>query len=166
MHLEGSCQYTPNGSTGSAPGAPGGMLLTVVDDMVVDLGHFSCISRLAAWQQSTEPDVQQLPAASRRVRTLSSSSAGACSILSTRESDPTKSAGSVQGRAAGRLQSSDSRHRYRIVTLQHQWHDAVGTTAFSGLASAQLQLVVGNGYQCWSTTLSAEADFWTVLYTL
>jgi hypothetical protein len=34
------------------------MLLTVVDDMVVDLGRFSCISRLAAWQQSTEPDVQ------------------------------------------------------------------------------------------------------------
>jgi len=53
----------------------GGMLLTVVDDMVVDLGRFSCISRLAAWQQSTEPDVQQLQAASRRVRTLSSSSA-------------------------------------------------------------------------------------------
>jgi len=54
------------------------MLLTVVDDMVVDLGRFSCmISRLAAWQQSTEPDVQQLPAASRRVRTLSSSSAAA-----------------------------------------------------------------------------------------
>jgi len=26
------------------------MLLTVVDDMVVDLGRFSCISRLAAWQ--------------------------------------------------------------------------------------------------------------------
>jgi len=42
----------------------------VVDDMVVHLGRFSCISRLAAWQQSTEPDVQQLPAASRRVRTL------------------------------------------------------------------------------------------------
>ena len=38
----------PSGSTGSAPGAPGGMLLTVVDDMVVDLGRFSCISRLAA----------------------------------------------------------------------------------------------------------------------
>jgi len=51
VHLEGSCQYTPNGSTGSAPGAPGGMLLTVVDDMVVDLGRFSCMSRLAAWQQ-------------------------------------------------------------------------------------------------------------------
>jgi hypothetical protein len=64
----------PSGSTGSAPGAPGGMLLTVVDDMVVDLGRFSCICRLAAWQQPTEPDVQQLPAASRRVRTLSSSS--------------------------------------------------------------------------------------------
>jgi hypothetical protein len=53
------------------------MLLTVVDEMVVDLGRFSCISRLAAWQQSTEPDVQQLPAASRRVRTLSTSSAAA-----------------------------------------------------------------------------------------
>jgi hypothetical protein len=25
------------------------LLLTVVDDMVVDLGRFSCISRLAAW---------------------------------------------------------------------------------------------------------------------
>jgi len=25
------------------------MLLTVVDDMVVDLSRFSCISRLAAW---------------------------------------------------------------------------------------------------------------------
>ena len=45
--------------TGSAPGAPGGMLLTVVDDMVVDLGRLSCICRLAAWQQPTEPDVQE-----------------------------------------------------------------------------------------------------------
>jgi hypothetical protein len=62
VHLEGSCQYTPNGSTDSAPGAPGGMLLTVVDDMVVDLGRFSCMSRLAAWQQPIELDVQQLPA--------------------------------------------------------------------------------------------------------
>ena len=38
-------------------------LLTVVDDGVVDLGHFSCFSYLAAWQQPIEPDVQQLPAA-------------------------------------------------------------------------------------------------------
>jgi hypothetical protein len=36
------------------------------------------------------------------------------------------------------LQSSESRHRHRIVTLQHQRHDAVATTgAFSGLASSQ-----------------------------
>jgi hypothetical protein len=33
------------------------MFLTVVDGMVVDLGRFSCISRLAAWQQPIEPDV-------------------------------------------------------------------------------------------------------------
>ena len=51
--------------------------------------------------------------------------------------------GVCKGARRGWLQSSDSRHRYRIVTLQHQWHDAVATTAFSGLASAQLQLVVG-----------------------
>jgi hypothetical protein len=61
-----------------------------------------------------------------------------CSILSTREDPwPTKSAGSVQGAKGARrgwLQSSDSRHRYRIVTLQHQRHDAVATTAFSGLS--------------------------------
>jgi hypothetical protein len=39
---------------------------------VVDLGRFSCISRLAAWQQSTEPDVQQVPAASRNAPFLPS----------------------------------------------------------------------------------------------
>ena len=72
MHLEASCQHTPSGSTALAAlqVLQVACCVTVVDDMVVDLGRFSCISRLAAWQQSTEPDVQQLPAASRRVRTL------------------------------------------------------------------------------------------------
>ena len=49
--------------------------------------------------------------------------------------------GVCKGARRGWLQSSDSRHQYRIVTLQHQRHDAVATTAFSGLASSQLQLV-------------------------
>ena len=80
VHLEKLPAHAPSGSTGSAPGAPGGMLLTVVDDM--DYGRrprplLQCISRLAAWQQPIDPDVQQLPAASGRVRTLSSSSAAA-----------------------------------------------------------------------------------------
>ena len=82
-------------------------------------------------------------------------------ITRTPRSDPTKKVlGVCKGARRVWLQSSDSRHRHRVVTLQHQRHDAVATTpAFSGLASAQLQLVVGHGYQCWSTTLSAEADF-------
>ena len=55
-----------------------------------------------------------------------------CSILSTRESDPTNSVGSVKERALRRwLQSSDSRRRYSAVTLQHQRHDRIATGAFS-----------------------------------
>ena len=45
-----------------------GMLLTAVDDGVVDLGRFSCVSYLAAWQQPIKPGVQQLSAALWRGR--------------------------------------------------------------------------------------------------
>ena len=88
-----------------------------------------------------------------------------CSILSTRESDPTKSAGSVKERAvemAAKLRQPAS------IPCSHVAAPAARSRRDQCLlliSSSQLQLdfLVAFGYICRSNTYSAEAHLWRVL---